>query len=88
MKEGQSRAPASLIRRQDYLPPTHRITDLQLAFDLDLTQTTVVAEFGFVSSSDAACDLVLAGDGLQFVAAWLDDLPGSVSRGTTCAGWP
>jgi aminopeptidase N len=75
MKEGQSRPPASLIRRQDYLPPTHRITDLQLAFDLDLTQTTVVAEFGFVSATEEPCDLMLAGDGLQFVAAWLDDAP-------------
>lgn len=75
MKEGQSGLSAPMIRRLDYEPPTHRITDISLDFTLGLTETLVIADFGFASVSGQACDLVLAGDALQFVAAWRNDLP-------------
>ena len=80
MKEGQAGTPsAQVIRQSDYRPPSHRITDLQLEFELGLEETWLTSDFGFepllASSQDGPTDLLLAGDGLCFEAAWLNDQP-------------
>ena len=80
MKEGQAGTPsAQVIRQSDYRPPSHRITDLQLDFELGLEETWLTSDFGFepplASSQEGPTDLLLAGDGLCFEAAWLNDEP-------------
>ncbi len=80
MKEGQAstRTP-SVIRQSDYRPPSHRITDLKLDFELGLEQTWLTSDFGFEplesGSAQGLTDLLLAGDGLCFEGAWLNGQP-------------
>ena len=67
MKEGQAGTPsAQVIRQSDYRPPSHRITDLQLDFELGLEETWLTSDFGFepplASSQEGPTDLLLAGD--------------------------
>ena len=67
-----SSQPSQFFRRADYTPPSHRVANLRLHFRLHLDVTRVRAEFEVASQSDAPQDLLLAGDGLDFQAAWLD----------------
>ncbi|MGA0983856.1 MAG: aminopeptidase N, partial [Burkholderiaceae bacterium] len=80
MKEGQvSASPSSVIRQSDYRPPSHRITDLKLDFELGLDETWLTSDFGFEPlpgpSNQGSTDLLLSGDGLCLEGAWLNDQP-------------
>ena len=80
MKEGQaSTSTPSVVRQSDYRPPSHRITDLKLDFELGLEQTWLTSDFGFEplesGSAQGLTDLILAGDGLCFEGAWLNGQP-------------
>ena len=64
--------PSQFFRRADYTPPSHRVANLRLHFRLHLDVTRVRAEFEVASHNDVPQDLLLAGDGLDFQAVWLD----------------
>ncbi|HSG19656.1 MAG TPA: M1 family aminopeptidase, partial [Burkholderiaceae bacterium] len=63
------------FRREDYAPASHAITAVELTFRLHLDVTKVRADIQFNSNSGKPEDLILAGDGLDFQAAWLDGEP-------------
>ena len=67
-----SSQPSQFFRRADYTPPSHRVANLRLHFRLHLDVTRVRAEFEVASQNDVPQDLLLAGDGLDFQAVWLD----------------
>jgi len=67
-------SPAS-FRREDYAPASHAITAVQLTFRLHLDVTKVRADIHLTSNSGRPEDLILAGDGLDFQAAWLNGKP-------------
>jgi aminopeptidase N len=60
------------IRRLDYTPPSHQIPSIALHFELGLEDTLVTSEFGYISHSGQPTDLILDGDELVFVRAWLN----------------
>jgi aminopeptidase N len=74
MKDSLQPAANSLptIRRLDYTPPSHQIPAIALHFELGLEDTLVTSEFGYISQTGQAVDLVLDGDELVFVRAWLN----------------
>ena len=59
-----------VIRRQDYTPPAHRITSVDLTFELD-PSATVVRSVTRVSRASAA-PLHLHGEGLELLAVAID----------------
>jgi aminopeptidase N len=71
----ESLQPTASFRREDYAPASHAITAVQLTFRLHLDVTKVRADIQFTSNSGEPEDLILAGDGLEFQAAWLDGEP-------------
>ncbi|MFZ9765156.1 MAG: M1 family aminopeptidase, partial [Burkholderiaceae bacterium] len=60
------------IRRLDYTPPSHQIPTMALHFELGLESTLVTSEFAYISQTGQPVDLVLDGDELVFVRAWLN----------------
>ncbi|MBU3725082.1 MAG: aminopeptidase N [Burkholderiaceae bacterium] len=66
-------APAAptTIHRQDYRPPSHRITSVKLDFTLHLESTRVVNEFTFERTGDSS-ELHLYGDELTLVSVAID----------------
>ena len=60
------------IRRLDYTAPSHQIPTVALHFELGLEDTLVTSEFAFISQTGQPVDLVLDGDELVFVRAWLN----------------
>jgi aminopeptidase N len=60
-------ATPAVIHRQDYQPPSHRISSVKLEFTLGLEDTRVVNEFSFERTGTEAA-LKLHGDELGFVS--------------------
>jgi aminopeptidase N len=66
-------APATILR-QDYRPPSHRISSVQLDFTLNLDSTRVVNEFSFERMGESAA-LHLHGDELTLISVAIDGQP-------------
>ena len=61
----------TVILRQDYRPPSHRLSAVKLDFTLSLDATRVVNEFSFERAGDSAA-LHLHGDELTLVSVAVD----------------
>ncbi|WP_087655159.1 aminopeptidase N [Caballeronia terrestris] len=74
-----STAPATpaMIRRADYAPPAFLIDSVALEFDLVPERTVVKSTLAvrLNPAADATPDLVLMGEQLEFVRAWVDGRP-------------
>lgn len=64
-------AAPTVIRRQDYLPPSHRIGSVKLDFTLGLESTRVINEFFFERAGQTEA-LQLHGDELTLVSVAID----------------
>ena len=62
----------TVIRRQDYTPPSHKISHVRLDFTLGVESTTVINDFDFESGSGAEGPISLHGDELTFVSVAVD----------------
>jgi aminopeptidase N len=63
-----------VIRREDYRPPTHRISNVKLQFTLDLERTQVINEFE-CESTGTEKGLHLYGDELSLVSVSVNGRP-------------
>jgi len=63
-----------VIRREDYRPPTHRISNVKLQFTLDLERTQVINEFE-CESTGTEKELHLYGDELSLVSVSVNGRP-------------
>ena len=72
----------SVIHRNDYTPPSHRIQGVRLDFTLGLESTRVVNEFAFeaVSEGGLAGELRLHGDELTLVSVMVDGVDWPLER--------
>ncbi|MCC5863077.1 MAG: aminopeptidase N [Gammaproteobacteria bacterium] len=72
------------IYLKDYTPPAFLIDDVQLAFDLHDEATEVTADLSMCRhpETNADGDLVLDGDGLEFISIALDGEPLAAARYT------
>lgn len=65
-------AAPKVIRRQDYTPPSHKISRVKLDFTLGVESTKVINEFDFESSSGKPGPISLHGDELGFISVAVD----------------
>ncbi|NBP27296.1 MAG: aminopeptidase N [Betaproteobacteria bacterium] len=71
---GPTNTTPTVILRQDYRPPSHRLSSVSLDFTLSLDATRVVNEFSFERAGDSAA-LHLHGDELTLVSIAVDGRP-------------
>ncbi len=69
---GALNAVPKVIRRQDYTPPSHKISRVKLDFTLGVESTKVINEFDFESSSGKSSPISLHGDELGFISVAVD----------------
>lgn len=77
MSTSTASASPAVIRRADYAPPAFLIDSVALEFDLVPERTVVKSTLAVRRNpaADAAPDLVLMGEQLEFVRTWVDGRP-------------